>query len=769
MRNYDFQSLSPFEFESLSRDLLQKFLKLFLESFGEGKDGGIDLRCSKVQNIIIQAKRYKNFSSLFSNLKKEILKVEQLNPERYIITTSSSLSPKNKEKILKLFTPYIKDTEDIFGKEDINNLLSKFPEVEKDYYKLWLSSTYILNEIINSQVINQTNFFLEELKAKIETYVQNDSFHEALSILDSNKYVIISGDPGIGKTTLAEMLVFHLLGRGIDEFIFLSDSISEGFNLYNEKKSQVFLFDDFLGRNFLNQSLATNEERQILRFIQKIEKSYNKVLIFTTREYILNQAKLRYDLFDYDFSKCILDLSKYTTLVKAKILYNHLYANKIPFEYIKEIINQRYLMRIIKHQNYSPRIIASFSNSKLWKNHSAVDFPEALINLFDAPFLVWEHVYENQISSQSRVILDCLLLTTDKIEFNDLYQQVKTYQKRNKDNFDFKINGVIFKAGLRELEKSMIRITRTNKTTFIKYQNPSIQDFLVNYINKNNIIKKSLISSILYIKPTLDILTERGEINSEPKIELSHDELQYLEELIISKISELEFSPQVPPFYNPTKVDLEIKKLFYVINFFDLTRCKHLASLESNFEKIIYSEKITYFSIHEFVDLIEYFSNYIEYDVKKILLNISGSFWIYQDLEALTKLRALFPTDFKQFTIHHNEIYSEIILQIICDLSTINSNDIDTLRSNIENLKAIELDFDIQTQDEVLQLEKGIQELVIIEEHDRKTEEIYSAYFGNQSSHESISKSNYNIIETNNMSSIKTEDYLINSMFKSLK
>ncbi|WP_206073554.1 hypothetical protein, partial [Maribacter sp. 4G9] len=139
--------------------------------------------------------------------------------------------------------------------------------------------------------------------------MQNESFDEALSIIKANKYVIISGDPGIGKTTLAEMLVFHLLGKGIEEFIFLSDSISDGFKLFNTNKSQVFLFDDFLGRNFLKQSIATNEERQILRFINKIENSTNKVLLFTTREYILNQAKQRFDLFDYDFSKCILDVS----------------------------------------------------------------------------------------------------------------------------------------------------------------------------------------------------------------------------------------------------------------------------------------------------------------------------------------------------------------------------------------------------------------------------------------------------------------------------
>lgn len=154
MKNYDFNILSPYEFELLSRDLLQLHLNIFLESFGEGTDQGIDLRHSKGELLIVQAKRYKTFSSLFTNLRKELEKVKKLNPERYILATSISLSPDNKSKIKELFSPYIKYDEDILGREDFNNLLNLFPTVEKNFHKLWLSSVDILNEIFNNQIIN---------------------------------------------------------------------------------------------------------------------------------------------------------------------------------------------------------------------------------------------------------------------------------------------------------------------------------------------------------------------------------------------------------------------------------------------------------------------------------------------------------------------------------------------------------------------------------------------------------------------------------------
>lgn len=65
MNNYDFLILSASEFERLTRDLLQKHLGCYIESFTSGRDGGIDLRCAGIKDssTIIQCKRYKEYSS----------------------------------------------------------------------------------------------------------------------------------------------------------------------------------------------------------------------------------------------------------------------------------------------------------------------------------------------------------------------------------------------------------------------------------------------------------------------------------------------------------------------------------------------------------------------------------------------------------------------------------------------------------------------------------------------------------------------------------
>ena len=82
MPDYDFLNLSPPEFEDLTKDILQKHLDITLESFTSGRDKGIDLRysLSPKDNLIIQCKRYKDYNSLLSNLKKEVSKVQDLSP-----------------------------------------------------------------------------------------------------------------------------------------------------------------------------------------------------------------------------------------------------------------------------------------------------------------------------------------------------------------------------------------------------------------------------------------------------------------------------------------------------------------------------------------------------------------------------------------------------------------------------------------------------------------------------------------------------------------
>lgn len=58
--------------------------------------------------------------------------MKNLNPTRYIFVTSLPLSSENKELIKELFKPYIKDDDDIYGQEKLNDILSNNSSIEKN-------------------------------------------------------------------------------------------------------------------------------------------------------------------------------------------------------------------------------------------------------------------------------------------------------------------------------------------------------------------------------------------------------------------------------------------------------------------------------------------------------------------------------------------------------------------------------------------------------------------------------------------------------------
>lgn len=85
MLNYDFRTLlSPFEFECFSRVIINAHEELSLMSYVEGRDCGIDLRYTNDtgHTVIVQSKRYHNYSELKSSLKSEIEIVKKLMPQR---------------------------------------------------------------------------------------------------------------------------------------------------------------------------------------------------------------------------------------------------------------------------------------------------------------------------------------------------------------------------------------------------------------------------------------------------------------------------------------------------------------------------------------------------------------------------------------------------------------------------------------------------------------------------------------------------------------
>src|SRR5271157_5475831 len=122
---YDFEGLSPADFEDLVRDLVGRELGVRFEAFAAGPDGGIDGRHAiGDEAIILQAKHYvkSTWSTLKSKMKRERTSTNRLSKSRYILTTSRPLSPHNKYELSVIIGPSLRSEADIIGPGDLNAL-----------------------------------------------------------------------------------------------------------------------------------------------------------------------------------------------------------------------------------------------------------------------------------------------------------------------------------------------------------------------------------------------------------------------------------------------------------------------------------------------------------------------------------------------------------------------------------------------------------------------------------------------------------------------
>ena len=107
-------------------------------------------------------------TNLLSHLRRvELSKVDALSPTRYIIMTSVALTPNRKDNIVRALQPWIKDPSDVYGKDDISGLLVSHPEVERRHIKLWLTSTEVLDALLNSDIANRSEAAVEDAKHQL--------------------------------------------------------------------------------------------------------------------------------------------------------------------------------------------------------------------------------------------------------------------------------------------------------------------------------------------------------------------------------------------------------------------------------------------------------------------------------------------------------------------------------------------------------------------------------------------------------------------------
>ncbi|QIA63560.1 hypothetical protein GT360_08535 [Vibrio astriarenae] len=480
---YSFDCLNDKEFEELANDIVEVVFGIRIERFKQGPDQGIDGRfyISNEQNVIVQSKHYQKsgVTKLINHCKKsEYKKVHNLNPNSYVFVTSVSLSPKNKEDLVKIFYPYLKLT-DVLGFDELVSVLNKNPDIVRTHYKLWINSSNALFNTINNDIYVNNKWLIDDIKSKTGLYVITQNHTNIKNAIESNNYVIVTGEPGIGKTTISKSICLEYIVDGY-ELVNVTSTIKEAMRLYKEGERQVFYYDDFLGSNFL-EYFEGKEDSDIISFINAVKRDDTKKFILTSRTNIFNQGV--YISSNFRVRKIdkgsVVNVQKYTKLEKARILYNHLYFSNLDLSKVEAVFENGKYHSIINHKNFNPRLIEFITDSERLVDD--IDYLSFVESVLTDPSDIWSHVFDCQINNLDRVFVYIVCLSDKNIEESIIKSRCEEYFLESKWTFDDNW----FDKSRRTVVGSLLN--RIIYKDGIRYElfNPSIKDYVIRVLINN--------------------------------------------------------------------------------------------------------------------------------------------------------------------------------------------------------------------------------------------------------------------------------------------
>ncbi|MGL4741179.1 MAG: hypothetical protein ACRC41_10290, partial [Sarcina sp.] len=385
---------------------------------------------------------------------------------------------------------------------------------------LWLSGSNILSQVYNQNIFIDCEALLSEIDEEFKLFVDTKYYNECLSKLEKNNILMITGAPGVGKTTISKMIILYYANIGYRVRYTTNGMIADlkkAISVDRDVK-EVILLDDCLGQCYFKMN--DTQENEIISLIRYLKSNNKKKLVMNSRVTIFNEAKERGIEFEKFFATNeekihMINMDDINIYEKARVLYNHIYFKNLPEEYYEEIKKDKNYKKIISHKNYTPRIIEYVTEPVRYRNISSEEYIEFIFKYLDSPNLIWKDEYMNKLLKSDRILINTLFSLTENSVKSSVLEECFNRRMQYETGIDPVKDS--YSNILNRLNKSMVKIISKNNKCEISVLNPSVNDYIKGVFESNSMELDRVKQGIIYydqiercyqVESVVDIISE---------------------------------------------------------------------------------------------------------------------------------------------------------------------------------------------------------------------------------------------------------------------
>ena len=405
MTSFDLHLLGWHDFQNLchtvAREVLGQTVMGFVGTNDAGRDGAFygswspHGQESYSGNFVIQAKHTSvpGTSLTLSLVADELEKVQRLVAEGrcdvYVLMTNAKLTGQSELAIADSLTSQgVKHTL-IFGASWFDQTISESSRLRMLVPRLYGLGD--LTQILDERAYRQASAVLDSMRTDLAKLVRTESYERAATALEEHGFVLLSGAPMTGKTTIAAELALAA-SDAFDTSVVALEDAAELADRWNPDERQFFWLDDAFGATQLSPYLASSWQRATPRVKAAISRGSKFVL--TTRDYVLRSARphLKPGSFPLlEEARVVVDVVDLTKRERQQILYNHLKHGGQDSQYLQLL--RPHLDSLASHEGFSPELARRLADP-FFTRHMPRPTAAALERFVSQPREVLESVFQ---------------------------------------------------------------------------------------------------------------------------------------------------------------------------------------------------------------------------------------------------------------------------------------------------------------------------------------------------------------------------------------